>query len=247
MKKIFIYLILFLFFKESNSQIDIRRYAIIDYIPLYSVVNNDIYDMLDSISVNLCDCIFYRLHNDYFYDIEYNSNTKSFRITVKSLNHPFVLKHYEEFPRKEKGTIFYNGKLVLLTINPPISKGYINSMLMLTDTIIDFKLLYELSLPRVGMGYEFAFLDAKYNSTDKKITIERKYDCDREHIYGYSVGEHDTWEDLSRKFKVSIEVLQTINGVKYDNLILKKDDYIYGRYYIENDSLKFFRIEENHY
>lgn len=245
LKKTIIFIVLFFLVEASFAQIDTRKYLFIDYIPLYEVNNQDFFNLLDSISEKVCDCIFYQLDRDFCYYIQYDIINDFLRIEIISYDN--IHSNFTNFPRQKQGVLFYKEKLVLFQFEPHFNQAIINNWIRKTDSIIDLKILRKEKLPSVGMGYEFAMIDAKYNPTEGKITIERKFDCDREYIYGYYVREHDTWEELSRKFRVSIEVLQTINGVKYDNLILKKGDYIYGRYFIENDSLKFYRIDEYNY
>jgi len=245
LKKTIIFIVLFFLLEGSFAQIDTRKYLFIDYIPLYEVNNQDFYNLLDSISEKVCDCIFYQLDRDFIYYIQYDIINDFLRINIISYDN--IHSNFTNFPRQKQGVLFYKEKLVLFQFEPHFNQAIIYNWIRKTDSIIDLKILRKEVLPSVGMGYEFAMIDAKYSFSTKKMAIERRLNCDRTHIYGYYVSENDTWEELSRKFRVSIEVLQTINGVKYDNLILKKGDYIYGRYYIENDSLKFYRMEENHY
>ena len=245
LKKTIIFIVLFFLVEGSFAQIDIRKYLFIDYIPLYEVNNQDFFKILDSISEKACDCIFYQLDRDYFYYIQYDVINNFLRIKIQS--YADIYRDYTNLPRQKQGVLFYKEKLVLFQFEPNLNQAIIDHWIKKTDSIIDLKIPRKKVLPSVGMGYESAMIEAKYSFSTNKMAIVKRYNCDRTYIYGYYVSENDTWEELSRKFRVSIDALQTINGLKYDNLILKKGDYIYGRYYIENDSLKFYRIDEDNY
>lgn len=226
---------------NSHSQVSESGYVISDSVQIFEVNNNQIFLLLDSITENLCDCIFYKLERDYFYRVVYNNKLNKIWVEILSIEDPFILKGFEKLPRNSKGMFIYNDHLVLIVLQNPINNDSKDELFKVTDSISKVQYVLKEYLPLADMGYESIVFSGTYDPEKCKIFIDHKIICDKRYFYCYNVSKKDTWEELSRKFQVPIDELKTIKGVKYNNLILKKGDFISGEYLIVDGKLRFNR------
>lgn len=242
MKKVLIIFLFLTLLSYCHSQENKNRYAILDSLHVFEVNNHQLYSLLDLITTNLSDCIFFRLNRDFYYYISYNNKLNRIWIEVSSIEQPHTLYYFNKYPNNLKGTLTFKNHLVLITLHHPLKNDPKKELFKQTDSIIKVQYLLKELLPSVGMGYERILFSGLYDIKRFNIFVDQQYFCDQRHYYDYYVSEKDTWEDLSRKFQVSIDQLQTINGIKYDDLILKKGDLISGEYFIEDEKIQFYRI-----
>ena len=204
------------------SQVNVEKEEFaLDVAYKYTPLNPSFYNLLDTLSNGLCNCVFNALERDYFFDITIFEDNKISGQIYPYLSYPSwtfnPIDVYRNAKKANKGFFYYNGKLVLvefkgdhwyqLKIEQYFSRSYCMEAIMFSVPAETF--------PEVGMGLDALTMRGLYDPTKGKLKITESHKCTGEKYYSYTIQEGDTWESVAGKFATTVENIRTLNG-KYD-------------------------------
>jgi len=242
-------IVLFIVFSQcvfSQEHIEKKEF-VLDAAYKYAPLNPSFYDLLDTLSNSLQNCIFNALGRDYFFDIDIYEDNKIRGQIYPYFSYPHCtfnpIEVYRNTLKANKGFFHYNEKLVLVKfrgehwsqfkVEQFFSRSYCLEAIM-------FSVPAE-TLPEVGMGLDVVTMRGFYDPIKGNLTISEHFECKGSKYYGYTVQESDTWEKVAGKFRTTIEKLQTLNGKHNPDLQLVPGSYIEVYYEIVDGVLEAIR------
>ena len=206
----------------------------------YIVINTQILEALDSLTVYIQECPYFILDRPYHFCITIQDTTT---IWIESLpcSHTIIERIFTNVESNQKGFFYYKNKLVL--VNDQI--GIIKLFFKKTDLIkpIYYQMDYNI-YNQIVVGQNKMSTVYKYeNDRLEEVKEYRSYCSDRFTYFMYTVKKNDTWDSLAEKCGCPIEELKYVNG-RYEETLPKEDYLIIVHYEIVNNKLVSIRREQ---
>lgn len=208
-------------------------------LPMYEVIDSEIYEAIDSVMFYTEDCIYAILNKPYYLGITIWNQGKDISMRIESLQFSSTLIDYGFNWRKntEKGFFYYKDKLILVEFRG----DFLNLFFKSTDSI---SALYykpdEKLYPQILMGYESARI--VYNYINGKLVVNDITPCSKSPYFIYTVKESDTWEGIAEECGCSVEIFKNFEN-HYNEILPEKGYKIIIQYEITEEGLKAKRLQ----
>lgn len=234
MKKIYSLLFLLFIYYEvypQTNKIETKEF-ILDSVQKYEVSDEFIYNLLDTVSASLDNCIFIKMNRDFYYNLHIRENGNEIICSIYPDLSTKPLTWFKEEDFHDKGFFYYKEKLVLITFNRK-SKTQSQVKISFKNTGIIEELKYSVpaeKLPKVGMGFESSSASYSFDLLSNKWRKIDCFPCKGYKYYSYRTTKFDTWESVAEKFHTTVDKVRNVRGV-YDSRNIPLEGSFIEMYY----------------
>jgi hypothetical protein len=202
------------------GQKDTGKIIYLETLPRLDVINEQIYQVLDSAILYNKDCIYTVRNKPYYFEISlYKKENDTINIHVSSEQYTSVslfrqLKHI--------GVFYYKENLVTVRKTSDITSSFFQET---SDTV---QLYYKDYYPYWGQNiHVYEFMSLVYKYVNNKFILWHQRLCTGASPYYHRVtrvgGIDDTWESIASRYEITVEELKALNKKRSKKTLKLRD------------------------
>ena len=205
--RVILLILLLLFLTRQTTTAQYQNF--LDSLPLFEVIDSQIYQALDTVLFHTKECIFFILDRPYHLKIYlWERDGKTLVRVAATTSYGSV---YKKEQLKAKGFFYYKDYLVLVEDRSWRSQEAIYPLFFhKTDSIQALYYIVFSGYPSTRGGDR---ADIYYEYKNGILEEERRDICREYPYYTYTIRENDTWESIAEKLRTTVEELQSSQEV----------------------------------